>query len=309
MNDILISGKNHRNKWKARFSQLPINLILFLLAISTVIPFLLLIMSSITDENVLVQNGYSFFPKKISFAAYQYLFATGTKMIRAYAISILVTVIGTVSSLLITPMLAYALSRKDLPGRNGWLFFIFFTMLFSGGLTPSYMMWTRIFHIKNSIFALIVPNLMVSAFNVILIKNYFVSNVPVELLEAARMDGAGEFRIYFKIVLPVSTPIMATIGLFVALGYWNDWQNGLYYLSGRTDLYSLQNYLNKIMQDIQYLNSGINQAVMNNMQNIKLPSVSIRMALSVLGILPIMVLYPFFQKYFAKGITIGSVKG
>ena len=147
------------------------------------------------------------------------------------------------------------------------------------------------------------------ASHLILMKNDFAVNIPGELLEAARGDGAGEFHIFCRIVIPISTPIMATIGLFVALGYWNDWQNGLYYLSNRMDLYSLQNYLNKMMQDIQYLNSGRNEAMMANLQGMTMPSTAIRMALSVMGVIPVMVLYPFFQKYFTKGITIGSVKG
>lgn len=294
---------------KRKMGQLLINTILLLLTIASVAPFVLLIMSSITDENTLINNGYSFFPRKVSFDSYRYLFATGGKMLRAYGISISITVVGTMLSLFLTSTMAYPLSRKDLPGRNKWLFFVFFTMLFNGGLTPSYIMWTRIFHIKNTIFALLVPNLLLSAFNIILMKNFFVANIPTELLEAGRIDGAGEIQIFRKIVLPISTPIMATIGLFVALGYWNDWQNGLYYLSNRTDLYSLQNYLNKIMQDIQYLNSGVNQAAMANIHAISMPSTGIRMALSVLGVIPIMILYPFFQKYFTKGITIGSVKG
>ncbi len=292
-----------------KVQQFFINLVLFLLAAAALAPFILLISSSITDEGTLIRNGYSFFPEKISFAAYEYLFASGIKMVRAYGISILVTVVGTVISLGITSTMAYPLSRKDLPGRNAFLFFVFFTMLFNGGLTPSYMMWTRIFHIKNTIFALIIPGLLMSAFNLILMKNYFAANIPGELLEAARVDGAGEFHIFCRIVLPISTPIMATIGLFVALGYWNDWQNGLYYLSNRMDLYSLQNYLNKMMQDIQYLNSGRNEAMMANLQGMTMPSTAIRMALSVMGVIPVMVLYPFFQKYFTKGITIGSVKG
>lgn len=294
---------------KGKIQQFIINLILFTLMVGAIAPFLLLVASSVTNEKILTQNGYSFFPEKISLDAYRYIFDTGGRMLRSYCISIFITVTGTAISLIITPLLAYPLSRRDLPGRNKWLFFVFFTMLFNGGLTPSYMMWTTIFHIKNTVTALIVPGLLMNSFNIILMKNYFSSNIPIELLEAARVDGAGEFRIFFKIVISLSTPIMATVGLFVALGYWNDWQNGLYYLSNRTDLYSLQNYLNKIMQDIQYLNSGINQAAAANMQGIPMPSTSIRMALSVLGVIPVMILYPFFQKYFTKGITIGSVKG
>ena len=168
-------------------------------------------------------------------------------------------------------------------------------------------MWTRIFHLKNTITALILPGLLMNGFNVILMKNYFAQNIPAELIEAAKMDGAGEFKIFFKMILPLSLPIMATVGLFVGIGYWNDWTNGLYYVTD-AKLYSLQNLLNRILQDVQFLNSSTmtNAGVAATTQ---MPSVSIRMAISVVGILPIMVLYPFFQKYFVKGIAVGAVKG
>ena len=180
-------------------------------------------------------------------------------------------------------------------------------MLFNGGIVPSYIMWTQIFHMKNTISALILPGLLMNGFHVILMKNYFAQNIPVELIEAAKMDGAGEFRIFYKMVLPLSLPIMATVGLFVGIGYWNDWTNGLYYITNPS-LYSLQNLLNRILQDVQFLSSStLTQAA--GTVNTQMPSVSIRMAISVVGILRIMVLYPFFQKYFVKGIAIGAVKG
>ena len=168
-------------------------------------------------------------------------------------------------------------------------------------------MWTQIFHLKNTIVSLIVPGLLMNGFNVILMRNYFSKNIPMEMIEAAKIDGAGEFLIYFKMVLPLSLPIMATVGLFVGLGYWNDWTNGLYYVT-KPELYSLQNLLNRILQDVQFLSSStVSQA--GGAVTTQLPSVGIRMAISVVGILPIMALYPFFQKYFVKGITAGAVKG
>ena len=179
-------------------------------------------------------------------------------------------------------------------------------MLFNGGIVPSYIMWTQIFHLKNNILALIIPGLLMNAFNVILVKNYFAQNIPMELIEAARMDGAGEFKIFFKIVLQLSLPIMATIGLFVGIAYWNDWTNGLYYITN-TKLYSLQNLLNRILQDVQFLAS--NSTVAQSGAIVEMPTVGVRMAISVIGVVPILVLYPFFQKYFVKGITIGAVKG
>lgn len=285
--------------------QIVINVVLTILAICAVMPFLLLLISSVTDETVLLSNGYSYFPDKFSLDAYKYLFGKAGTMVRAYGITLLVTTIGTTISLFITPMLAYPLSRQDFKHRNVVSFIVFFTMLFNGGLVPSYLMWTTVFHLKNTIPALILPTLLMSAFNVILMKNYFKSNIPPSLIEAAQVDGAGEFLIYFKVVLPLSLPIMATIGLFVGIAYWNDWQNGLYYIT-KPELFSLQNLLNRILREIQFLSSMGSNVQQSDMV---MPSTSMRMALAVIGILPIMVLYPFFQKYFVKGITVGAVKG
>ena len=229
-------------------------------------------------------------------------------MVRALGVSVLITVVGTAGSLLITPLLAYPLSRPEFKYRGIITFMIFFTMLFNGGMVSSYIMWTRYLNVKNSIWALLFPNLLMNAFNVILVKNFFVADIPNELIESARIDGAGEFKIYFSIVLPLAKAIMATIGLFTAIGYWNDWTNGLYYITKRTDLFSLQNYLNRILQDIQYLSSSANKAAAHT-TSMAMPTTSVRMALAVVGVIPIMALYPFFQKYFVKGITIGAVKG
>ena len=294
-----------KSKSGKRF-QILINVIMIIMSLAAVLPIILLFTSSITDESTLVLEGYSFFPKKYSLGAYEYLMHKGEDIFRAYGITLLITVVGTIVSLIITPLLAYPISRRDFKARNGFAFFVFFTMLFNGGIVPSYIMWTQIFHLKNNILALIIPGLLMNAFNVILVKNYFAQNIPMELIEAARMDGAGEFKIFFKIVLQLSLPIMATIGLFVGIAYWNDWTNGLYYITN-TKLYSLQNLLNRILQDVQFLAS--NSTVAQSGAIVEMPTVGVRMAISVIGVVPILVLYPFFQKYFVKGITIGAVKG
>ena len=294
-----------KSKSGKRF-QILINVIMIIMSLAAVLPIILLFTSSITDESTLVLEGYSFFPKKFSLGAYEYLMHKGEDIFRAYGITLLITVVGTIVSLIITPLLAYPISRRDFKARNGFAFFVFFTMLFNGGIVPSYIMWTQIFHQKNNILALIIPGLLMNAFNVILVKNYFAQNIPMELIEAARMDGAGEFKIFFKIVLQLSLPIMATIGLFVGIAYWNDWTNGLYYITN-TKLYSLQNLLNRILQDVQFLAS--NSTVAQSGAIVEMPTVGVRMAISVIGVVPILVLYPFFQKYFVKGITIGAVKG
>ena len=264
-------------------------------------------MGSITSESELIQNGYSFFPKSIDFSAYRYLKQQASQILNSYGITLFITVFGTVLSLFITPLLAYPLSRKEFKARNIVSFLVFFTMLFNGGVVPSYIMWTQIFHVKNTIWSLVFPNLLMNGFNVVLMKNYFAQNIPTELIEAAKVDGENEFGIYFKIVLPLALPVMATVGLFVGIGYWNDWTNGLYYIN-KPELYSLQNYLNRMMQDIQFLMSN-SQIQSGGQMAAAFPSTGIRMAISVVGILPIVVLYPFFQKYFVKGITVGAVKG
>lgn len=297
---------NILGKSEKRF-QVIIHIILIFMALAAILPLWVLVAGSVTGEQELILEGYSLMPKTFSLDAYKYLFYKASEIFRAYGITVFITVVGTAASLFITPLLAYPLSRKDFKARNIVSFLVFFTMLFNGGIVPSYIMWTRIFHLKNTITALILPGLLMNGFNVILMKNYFAQNIPAELIEAAKMDGAGEFKIFFKMILPLSLPIMATVGLFVGIGYWNDWTNGLYYVTD-AKLYSLQNLLNRILQDVQFLNSSTmtNAGVAATTQ---MPSVSIRMAISVVGILPIMVLYPFFQKYFVKGIAVGAVKG
>lgn len=288
--------------------QLALHLIFIILCMTVVVPFLLLLMSSITEETTLIRNGYSLFPAAFSLDAYVYIFRSSKALLRACGVSVVITAAGTALSLVITPLLAYPLSRPEFRYRNIITFLVFFTMLFNGGMVSSYIMWTRYLSVKNTIWALIFPGLLMNAFNVILVKNFFKSNIPNELVESARIDGGGEFTIFFRVVLPLSKAIMATIGLFVAIAYWNDWINGLYYITKKTELFSLQNYLNRILMDIQFINSAANKAS-SQTQGMTMPATSIRMALAVVGVVPIMVLYPFFQKYFVKGITIGAVKG
>lgn len=281
--------------------------IMVLLAFICIFPVLLLFMSSITSEASLLKNGYSVFPEEFGFDAYRYLWMSREKILRAYGMTIAQTAVGTSLSVVVTTLLAYPLSRKDLPGRNVIAFYIFFTMLFSGGMIPSYMMWTQMFHIKDTFFALIFPSLFLSGFAVIMMRTYFSTNIPDNVLEAAKIDGASEVKILLRIVLPMSKPILSTVGLMTALAYWNDWMNGLYYLTKRTDLYTIQNLLNWLITSADFLSN--NQANSLLAANIQVPSVGVRMAVAVIAILPILVIYPFFQKGFVKGIVIGGVKG
>ena len=280
------------------------HIILFVLSLCVIVPFVLLISSSMTSEQSLIRDGYSFLPKELDFTAYKLLLGGSSSVLNGYAVSFAVTFVGTLCSLIITTLFAYPLSRKDLPARNFFAFFLFFTMLFNGGLVPSYMMWTQTFHIKNTFWALIVPNLMMSGFNVIMMRTYFTTNIPVEVIEAAKIDGSSELKLLLKVVLPMSLPIIATVGLLVGLGYWNDWLNGLYYVNDDR-LYSIQVLLNKMLLNAEAMKKAASAGVMEG----PLPSTGMKMAVAVLGALPVLVMYPFFQKYFVKGITVGAVKG
>lgn len=292
---------------KSILSQTALNIIFILIVIFTIAPFLLLVSSSFTDEQILTQYGYNFLPKKFSLDSYIYLFKSSDKIFRAYGITIFVTVFGTIISLLVTTLFAYPLSRKEFPLRKALSFIVFFTMLFNGGLVPTYLMWTQTFHIKDTIWALIIPGHIMNAFYVIMIRSYITSNIPDELIEAARIDGATEISCLKNIILPLAKPIMATMALMIGLSYWNDWVNCLYYVTDQ-QLFSIQAVLNTIITNIQYLQSNAN-LVGDSSVFASLPSVSIRMAIAVVGVVPVLVIYPFFQKYFVKGIVVGGVKG
>ncbi|MBB3110109.1 putative aldouronate transport system permease protein [Paenibacillus phyllosphaerae] len=284
-----------------------IHLFFVLAACACLFPFLLLFMASLTDQNVIVRDGYSLLPSKFSLEAYTYLLNDSSTLVRSYGITILVTIIGTAAGLAISSLIAYPLSRKDMPLRGVLSFIVFFTLLFNGGLVPTYLLYTEVFHLKNTLLALIVPGLLTNGFFILLIRTFFSTSIPVPVIESAFIDGASEFKIFYRIVLPLSLPIMATIGLMLMIAYWNDWYNGLIYVTD-TKLFSLQNVLNRMLSDIQFLQTnsfGSNQSE----TTANIPLDTIRMAMAAIGIIPIMIAYPFFQKYFVKGLTIGAVKG
>lgn len=294
---------------KKSFSKYQIlsNVIMIVWTVIIILPFVLLFMSSVTDEASLVANGYSFLPKKFSLASYSYILKSGQQILRAYGVSVLVTVIGTVINVLLSALMAYPLSIKNLPGRRFMMFFVFFTMLFNGGIVPSYIMWTGTFHIKDTIAAQLLPNLLLSAWNVMMIRTYFSTSIPEGLYEAAEIDGASQFTIFWKIVLPLGKPILVTMGTFAGLAYWNDWTNGLYYIVKDTGLYNVQNLLNQMVTNIQFLTQSSNANVTAAASTI--PATGIQMAIAFVAILPIMLIFPYFQKYYAKGIALGAVKG
>lgn len=289
-----------------RIQQVLMNVFMTILTLCCVLPFLLLVASSFTEEATLIRDGYRFIPRKLSLETYQYLFTSRNTIVHGYFMTILVTVIGTVCNLTLTVLFAYPLSRKDLPFRGLLSFILFFTMLFNGGLVPTYMMYANTFHIKNTIWALIVPGLMMNAFYVILMRSFFSANIPDSLIEAARLDGASEMKILTKVVLPLSKPMVVTLVLMVGLNYWNDWQNGMYYVNEQR-LYTIQMILNSMIKNIEFLSK--NADLFGAGVSAKIPSVGIRMGIAVVAVLPIMIIYPFLQKYFVKGIVIGGVKG
>ncbi len=293
---------------KVRRFDVGANAFLIILSLYCILPLVLLVGSSFTDNAALVKYGYNFWPREFSLKAYEYLGSNGGAILKSYGMSFIVTGIGTVTSLLFTTSMGYGLSKVKMPGHKFLTFFVFFTMLFHGGLIPTYLMYTGTFHIKNTIYALIIPNLLVRAYYVMLMKSYFQTNLPGEVLEAAKVDGASEFQIYTRVAIPMSKPIIATIFMFTLIMYWNDWQNGLYYITTRTELYTIQNLLNRMIQEIMFLTNNAQIATMDA-SAATIPSTTVRMAIAVIGILPIAILYPFVQKNFAKGITLGAVKG
>ena len=282
-----------------------VHALLVFLILCCVVPFWLLIASSFTSEASLVKNGYSLIPKEFSLAAYKYLWTARGSIGRAYFMSVAISAVGVTGNVLMCILFAYPLSRRELPGRGVFSFLLFFTMLFNGGLVPTYLVYTNIVNVKDSFWGLVVPYLLFNPFLVIMMRTYFTSSIPNEVLEAARIDGASEVRCLTSVVVPMSKPIIATVALMTLITYWNNWTNGIYFLTTRTDLYGIQNYLNDVMNKAAFLQSHTTGAI--SVRDI--PNIGVRMAVAVVAVVPLLVLYPFFQKYFVKGVTLGSVKG
>lgn len=284
------------------------HVILMVMSLLAIVPFLLLIVSSFTLQDEILVKGYSLFPQQFSLEAYQYLWRQRDQIFNAYGITVIVTLIGTVVNVLLTTLLAYPLSRPDLPGRKVMTFLVFFTMLFNGGLVPTYLIYTTYFSIKNTLAALLVPSLLMSSWYVLLCKSYFVNSIPSAVLESARIDGANDFVIYHKIILPLGKPIIATVTLFAGIAYWNDWYNGMIYLTDHK-LFSIQNLFYRMLSDIQYMSNIAQMGGQVDDLATQIPSTTVRMAIAVIGFLPIVIIYPFVQKNFVKGIAVGAVKG
>jgi putative aldouronate transport system permease protein len=284
-----------------------INALFIMASVVCIAPILLIVAISFTDEKELLVNGYHFLPQKFSVKAYDYVITAGDTIWRAYGISIVVTLVGTLLSLLIICLYAYPLSRQSFRYKNFFAFFAYFTMIFGGGLVPWYMVYTQLVPIKNTIWIMIVPYLM-NAWYMMIMRTFFRTTVHESIIESAKIDGAGEFRTFFVIVLPLCRAGLATIGLFCTLGYWNDWWLPLVFVTDNK-LYNIQYLMYQTLNSIQYLASGSAQFSESSKVIADMPSEGARMAIAVISIGPIIFAYPFFQKYFVKGLTIGAVKG
>lgn len=275
--------------------------VLAVLSIACIVPFLMVISGSISSNAAIMRDGYSIFPREIDLAAYKLIFSSADVIGRAYGVSIWVTIAGTAGGLVIMSMAGYALQRSELKYSNGISFFFYFSTLFSCGMVPSYMLISNL-GMRNSLSALIIP-MMVSPFNILLIRN-FMKSIPVSLVESAKIDGAGDFLIYARVIIPLAKPILATIGLFLGLAYWNDWYMASLYIKDVTK-WPLQYKLYQMLSaQLTIATAGAEHA-----GNVIVPTESVKLANAVVATGPILLLYPFLQKYFVQGITIGAVKG
>lgn len=300
-------GKKHIHKRKIQGATLIFNIIGHILvsvaAILSLVPFIMLISGSFTSESAIALYGYGIIPKEISFASYKLLFRYPQDIIRAYGVSILITGVGTGVGLFITTMTSYVLNRKDFKYRNKLAFFFYFTTLFNGGILSVYIFIVRYLHLKNSFLALILP-LIINVFYLIVMRT-FINSIPQSISESAKIDGAGDFTIFIKLIVPLSKAGLATIGLFYALDYWNDWYHAMLYITDYRK-YPLQYMLYSTLSTSEAL-SRISK--MSSVSVVDIPSRSLKLAMAVVATGPIILVYPFIQKHFVKGITIGAVKG
>ena len=286
-------------------SNLPIALILLIFAILCVLPFWLVLSGSLTSEAEIMSTGYGLFPKKIDFTAYKILLNNMSRILNGYKISLIVTVLGTLLTVVVVSLAAWPISQNRVKYHNALNFFVLFTMLFSGGMVPWFIVCRNMLHLTDTIWALILPY-VANAWYIFLVRNYY-RGIPDELVEAAKIDGAGEYRIFGQIIFPLSKPVLATIALFACLAYWNDWWLGIM-LVDKVEMQPLQLLLRTITSNVQFLSTAGNvNAIAQAAASI--PSEGIKMATCIITIGPIILVYPFVQKYFVKGIMVGAVKG
>lgn len=287
-------------------SNLFFSILLGIFALSCILPFIFVIVISLTDEASLATHGYSFFPEKWSLAGYEYLYQLKDQILQSLFITFFITIVGTSLNVFFTTLYAYAISRSSFKYRRFFTLMALFTMLFSAGVIPTYIVMTSFLNLKDTVAALILPMLL-SPFNIMVMRSFFKKTIPESILESARIDGASEWRIFLQICLPLTLPGIATIALFTALAFWNDWYNALLYIQSN-NLMPLQYLLMKIQASIEYM--AENAAVGAQLSSVSgsIPKEATRMAIVVVSTLPLACLYPFFQRYFVKGLTIGGVK-
>lgn len=292
-------------KQHSKTGQLFLHIFFILLSLMYILPFLLLISISISSESAIKEYGYTLLPKVIDLAAYKQIFRNPATMLDAYKVTIIFSLATTALSIIVTSLAAYPLSRQNCKFRKIFSFYLFFTMLFSGGLVPSYLINTRYLHLDDTIWIYILPGI-VSAWNVIIVRTFF-QGLPKELIEASKIDGLSEVGILFIIIIPLSTPVLATIGFMTLLGKWNDWNTSLIYINDRS-LYSLQYMLQKILNEAEFLKQASTDGT-GLVDNVEAPTESLRYAMAMVAAGPMLVIFPFFQKYFTQGLIVGSVKG
>ena len=302
-------AEDYSNKFNSisKKTNMILNVLFGILAALCIVPFLFVLIISLTSESSLQANGYRFWPEEWSLEAYKYILESGSNIIRAYGVTIVVTITGTILGLIIMTTYAYALSRKNFAYRKFFTKLIFIPMLFSGGMVSSYLVVTRFLGLKNNILALILP-ICVSSFHIIILRTFFKTTVPDAIIESAKIDGASEFLLFLRIVLPISLPAIATIALFLTLGFWNDWFNAMLYID-KNSLIPLQYLLIKLETSIEFLVNNSQSIGLNATEAVsKMPKETVKMAIVVITTLPIIFAYPFFQKYFVSGLTVGAVK-
>lgn len=274
------------------------------LALFCLTPFVLVISGSLSNEDLILRHGYSILPRGFSFEAYRFIIDSPKTVFKAYGVTIFVTLSACILALFLISMTAYVLYRKDFKYRNIFAFMFYFTTIFSGGLLPTYILMVRYLHLKNNLLALILPGVF-SVFFLLIMRSFITGSIPPSLIESSKIDGAGDFYIYWKIVLPLMKPALAAIGLFEAIGYWNNWSNAMLYITKR-DLYPLQYVLHQLLQSSQAFAQSMSEGDVTSV--VRMPTETFKLAMTVVATGPIILAYPFVQKYFVQGITIGAVK-
>lgn len=301
----MISKMTSKKKHDKR-EQILITVFVGILCVVVLIPFLLLVSISLSKEEDILFNGYKLIPQHLSFDAYKFVFSSPGKIFQAYKVTIFYSLISMVLSTLLMSMIAYPLTRKKLKGRRALSFYLYFTMLFSGGLVPSYILITQYLKLSNSIWVYIIPSL-INPWNIFMLRSFF-SDLPESMIESVKIDGASEYRIFWNFILPLSKPVIATVALTTFLVKWNEWFTCMLYIND-TELYSLQFLLQSIMDNIKLLQELDASGSGRLIDMAQIPSETTRMVMAVVVAGPAVLVFPFFQKYFVKGLTVGSVKG